>query len=80
LVGGRQCSGDFAPAPPVVDGGQKGDPMSNEIGVGMLGYEFMGRAHSAALRRLPSLPSPPPLAPRLVSLAGRNGEREAADA
>lgn len=54
--------------------------MSDEIGVGMLGYEFMGRAHSAALRRIPTLPDPPSLTPRLVSLAGRNEERAAAAA
>ena len=44
--------------------------MSGEIGVGMIGYEFMGRAHSAALHRLPMLPSPPALIPRLVALGG----------
>ena len=40
------------------------------IGVGMLGYAFMGKAHSEALLRLPHLASPPPLVPELVAIAG----------
>ena len=45
-----------------------------EIGVGMLGYAFMGRAHSNALKTLAYMTWPPPLRPRLVSIAGRNAE------
>jgi predicted dehydrogenase len=41
-----------------------------EIGVGMLGYAFMGKAHSRALRTIASLDSP--LQPRLAVLAGRD--------
>ena len=41
------------------------------IGVGMLGYAFMGKAHSNAFRKLPYIAYPPPLVPRLVALAGR---------
>jgi predicted dehydrogenase len=44
-----------------------------EIGVGMLGYAFMGKAHSHAFRTLAHLTSPPPLVPRLVAIAGRDG-------
>jgi predicted dehydrogenase len=44
--------------------------MADEIGIGMLGYAFMGRAHSRAFRAITELD--PPLVPRLVSLAGRN--------
>jgi predicted dehydrogenase len=44
------------------------------IGVGMLGYAFMGKAHSNALRTLAYMTWPPPLVPRLVSIAGRNEE------
>jgi predicted dehydrogenase len=44
------------------------------IGVAMLGYAFMGKAHSRALRAVPELD--PPLLPRLVSISGR--DREAA--
>src|SRR5258708_35794786 len=43
-----------------------------EIGVGMLGYAFMGKAHSHAFRELAYLAWPPPLVPRLVGIAGRN--------
>jgi predicted dehydrogenase len=43
-----------------------------EIGVGMLGYAFMGKAHSNAFHKLPYIMWPPPLVPRLVGIAGRN--------
>ncbi|WP_420645087.1 Gfo/Idh/MocA family protein [Candidatus Leptofilum sp.] len=49
--------------------------MSNEIpevGVGMLGYAFMGRAHSNALRSIPFAIDPPPAIPKLVAVCGRN--------
>jgi predicted dehydrogenase len=45
-----------------------------EIGVGMLGYAFMGKAHANAYRKLAYMTWPPPLKPRLVSIAGRNAE------
>ena len=45
-----------------------------EIGVGMLGYDFMGRAHSNAFKKLPYMMYPPPLVPRLVALCGRTEE------
>ena len=43
-----------------------------EIGVGMLGYAFMGKAHSNAYRKIAYMTWPPPLLPRLVSISGRN--------
>ena len=43
-----------------------------EIGVGMLGYAFMGKAHSLAFRRIDHVTWPPPLVPRLVGIAGRD--------
>ncbi len=46
----------------------------------MLGYAFMGKAHSNALRKLAYMTWPPPLMPRLVAIAGRNGEAVAAAA
>ena len=46
------------------------------IGVGMLGYAFMGKAHSHAYRTIPYL-TRPALVPRLVSLAGRSPEKVA---
>jgi predicted dehydrogenase len=46
----------------------------------MLGYAFMGKAHANAYRTLPYMAWPPPLRPRLVSIAGRDeaAVREAA--
>jgi predicted dehydrogenase len=43
-----------------------------EIGVGMLGYAFMGKAHSNAFRKVAYLPTEESLSPRLVAIAGRN--------
>jgi predicted dehydrogenase len=51
-----------------------------EIGVGMLGHAFMGRAHSNAWRTIGYMTWPPPLMPRLVAIAGRNEETVAAAA
>ncbi len=45
-----------------------------EIGIGMLGYAFMGKAHSNAYRKLIHMRWPPPLEPRLVGIAGRNAD------
>ncbi|MEM3404445.1 MAG: Gfo/Idh/MocA family oxidoreductase [Nitrososphaeria archaeon] len=46
--------------------------MTDKIGVGMLGYSFMGRAHSYAFKNMPHFFSPPPAIPELVSIYGRN--------
>jgi predicted dehydrogenase len=43
-----------------------------EIGVGMLGYAFMGKAHSTAFLNIHHMVWPPPLVPRLVAIAGRD--------
>ena len=47
----------------------------------MLGYAFMGKAHSNAYRKIAYLTWPPPLEPKLIGIAGRNREavQEAAD-
>jgi predicted dehydrogenase len=45
-----------------------------EIGVGMLGHGFMGKAHSHAYRSLAYMTWPPPRVPRLIAIAGRNEE------
>jgi predicted dehydrogenase len=42
------------------------------IGVGMLGYAFMGKAHSHAYKTLAYMTWPPPLMPELVAIAGRD--------
>ena len=43
-----------------------------EIGVGMLGYAFMGKAHTNAYKKLPYMIYPPPAVPKLVAIAGRD--------
>jgi predicted dehydrogenase len=45
-----------------------------EIGVGMMGYAFMGKAHTNALKKLPYMIYPPPAIPKLIAIAGRNEE------
>ncbi len=45
------------------------------IGVGILGYGMMGRAHSGAFRRLPQFFAPLPVEPELVAVAARNREK-----
>jgi predicted dehydrogenase len=42
------------------------------VGVGVIGYGFMGKAHTNALKTLPYMVYPPPARPRLVALAGRD--------
>ena len=42
------------------------------VGVGMLGYSFMGKAHSNALKTLPYMIYPPPAMPELVAICGRD--------
>lgn len=42
------------------------------IGVGMLGYAFMGKAHTNAYKTLPYMMYPPAAIPRLVAIAGRS--------
>ena len=43
-----------------------------EIGVGMLGYAFMGKAHSHAMLNIAHMMYPPPAVPKLVGIAGRD--------
>jgi predicted dehydrogenase len=55
-----------------VDATAKGAGDAPEIGVGMLGYAFMGKAHANGYKKLSYMAWPPPLRPRLVSIAGRD--------
>ncbi len=48
-----------------------------EVGVGMLGYAFMGKAHSNAFKKLPYMMYPPIAIPKLVAVAGRNASATA---
>lgn len=45
-----------------------------KIGIGMLGYAFMGKAHSNAWTRMPVFFYPPPAHPNLVAIFGRTKE------
>ena len=45
------------------------------LGVGMLGYAFMGKAHTNAYKTLDYIYTPPPAHPRLVAIAGRDRAR-----
>jgi predicted dehydrogenase len=53
---------------------------SSKIGVGMLGYQFMGKAHAHAYRALAHMDRPPEMLPELVSIAGRSEQPLAAAA
>ena len=60
--------------------GARAEGDAPEIGIGMLGYAFMGKAHSNAYLKLPYMMYPPVAIPRLVAVCGRNEDaaREAA--
>lgn len=53
---------------------------SPEIGVGVLGYGFMGKAHTNAYKTIPYMVYPPPAVPQLVAICGRNEEAVSAAA
>ena len=52
--------------------GAKATGSAPDIGVGMLGYAFMGKAHSNAFKKIPYMIYPPPAIPKLIAIAGRN--------
>jgi len=45
---------------------------TKKLGVGMLGYAFMGKAHNNAFKKLPYIYYPPPAIPVLKGICGRN--------
>jgi len=45
---------------------------TKKLGVGMLGYAFMGKAHTNAFKKLPYIYYPPPAIPVLKGICGRN--------
>jgi predicted dehydrogenase len=59
--------------------GAKAEKEAPEIGFGMLGYAFMGKAHSNALKTLPYMIYPPVAVPKLVAISGRT-ESDVAEA
>lgn len=54
--------------------GPKAEGVVPQIGVGMLGYAFMGKAHTNAYKKLPYTMYPPPAIPVLEAVCGRNAE------
>ena len=51
--------------------GAKAKAEAPEVGVGMLGYSFMGKAHSNAYKTIPYMMYPPTAIPKLVGISGR---------
>jgi predicted dehydrogenase len=54
--------------------GPQAEGQAPEIGIGMLGYAFMGKTHTNAFKKIPYMMYPPVAIPRLVALCGRNEE------
>jgi len=52
--------------------GPKAEGAAPKIGVGMLGYAFMGKAHTNAYKKIPYMMYPPPAIPKLIAVCGRN--------
>ena len=52
--------------------GPKAGKEAPEIGIGMLGYAFMGKAHTNAYKKIPYMMYPPAAVPKLVAVCGRN--------
>ena len=55
--------------------GAKAAGNAPEVGVGMLGYAFMGKAHSNAYKKLPYMMYPPVAIPKLIAICGRTKTR-----
>jgi predicted dehydrogenase len=47
----------------------------SELGVGMIGYGFMGKVHTLAYRSIPIMYDPQPLKVRLVGVATAHEEK-----
>src|SRR5262249_41430951 len=74
----EQRAGRRRQGPPLrVLGKGMGEEGAPTVGVGMLGYGFMGRAHANAYHKLPYTFWPPPAVPRLVAVCGRTEVRVA---
>ena len=54
--------------------GSAGDAV-RPIAIGMLGYAFMGKAHSNAFKTLDYIYTPPPAHPSLVAIGGSNQQQ-----
>lgn len=56
------------------------DDQIPDVGIGVLGYGFMARAHTNALKKIPYIYWPPPARPTLVAICGRTESRVAEEA
>jgi predicted dehydrogenase len=54
--------------------GAKSEQEIPELNIGMMGYSFMGKAHSNAFKKIPYMMYPPPAIPKLTAICGRNEE------
>ena len=54
--------------------GVASDKEAPKLGIGMLGYAFMGKAHTHAWKTIPYMMYPPPAVPELIAICGRNKE------
>jgi predicted dehydrogenase len=52
--------------------GAKAEQDAPKVGVGMLGYAFMGKAHTNAMKTIPHMMYPPPAIPELAAICGRS--------
>jgi predicted dehydrogenase len=52
--------------------GAKATGEAPEIGIGLLGYAFMGKAHTNAFKKISYMMYPPVAVPRLAAICGRN--------
>lgn len=52
----------------------KAEGEAPEVGVGMLGYAFMGKAHSNGYKKISYMMYPPPAVPKLIAICGRDEE------
>ena len=51
------------------------DDATPQVGIGVLGYGFMARAHSNAYKKIPYIYWPPAAMPQLVAICGRTEDR-----
>jgi predicted dehydrogenase len=54
--------------------GARAEGEAPEVGIGMLGYAFMGKAHSNGYKKISYMMYPPPAVPKLVAICGRDEE------
>jgi len=54
--------------------GARAEGEAPEVGVGMLGYAFMGKAHSNGYKKISYMMYPPPAVPKLIAICGRDEE------